>query len=328
MPGRSVSFSVASASHPQKRFRIEQAFTSAKLSLSTHSYPLKALQKAYHHLRGLPLQSFSQAQPLLLIGSDYPHLITPVERVHLGPPGGPAALNTRLGWTLQGPFKVPLHQSSTPQCLLTGTHPPTVELPHHMAQPWQMDVLPSPNVKLITRSKQDTATVRSQEEKTVRVKVDRLPHQALQQSVLGHRCGTGKRLRQESIRAEARSSKGTRKKPSPSAGRDGSAFYEPANLRKSIFCGNVSVTSAQSLPDPGGFSSYQELLEASIEHVMGRPRPQTPQQRTSGKLSLLSSGQSRETASRRNSFFFLQGNLSLHPADCSRWLLSSTQGSS
>ena len=274
VPGRSVSFSVASASHPQKRFRIEQAFTSAKLSLSTHSYPLKALQKAYHHLRGLPLQSFSQAQPLLLIGSDYPHLITPVERVHLGPPGGPAALNTRLGWTLQGPFKVPLHQSSTPQCLLTGTHPPTVELPHHMAQPWQMDVLPSPNVKLITRSKQDTATVRSQEEKTVRVKVDRLPHQALQQSVLGPRCGTGKRLRQESIRAEAHSKK--RKKPSQPAGRDGSSFHEPVDLRKSSFCGNVSVTSAQSLPDPGGFSSYQELLEASIRACHGAATPTDP----------------------------------------------------
>src|SRR4029434_5713063 len=202
---RSVSFSVASAIHPQKRFRIEQAFTASELGLSTHSYPVKSLQKAYHHLRDLPLHSFSQAQPLLLIGSDYPHLLTPVERVHLGPPGGLAALNTRLGWTLQGPFKVPLHQSSTPQCLLTGTHPPTVELPHHMAQPWQMDVLPSPNVKLTTRSKQDTATVRSQEEKTVRVGVDRRPHQALQQSVLGHRCGTGKRLCQKSIRAEARS---------------------------------------------------------------------------------------------------------------------------
>src|SRR4029434_4662255 len=146
--------------------------------------------------------------------------------------GGPAALNTRLGWTLQGPFKVPLHQSSTPQCLLTGTHPPTVELLRHMAQPWQMDVLPFANENIITRSKQDIATVRSQEEKTVRVGVDRLPHQELQQSVPGHRCGTGKRLRQESICAEARSSKDSNE----------SSFHEPADLRKSFFCGNVSVT--------------------------------------------------------------------------------------
>ena len=225
VPGRSVSFSVASASQPQKRFRIEQAFTSAKLGLSTHSYPLKALQKAYHHLRDLPLHSFSQAQPLLLIGSDYPHLLTPVERVHLGPPGGPAALRTRLGWTLQDPFKVPMHQSSTPQCLLTGNETPSTEHRCQVTKPRQRDV------------------IRTQ-------------------------------LCQESIRAEAHSKK--RNKPSRSAGRDGSSFHEPADLRTSSFCGHVSVTSAQPLPDPGGFSSYQELLEASIRACHGAATPTDP----------------------------------------------------
>src|SRR4029434_9915816 len=172
VPGRSVNFSVASASQPHKRYKIEQAFTASELGLSTHSHPVKALQRTYHHLRDLPLQSFSQAQPLLLIGSDYPHLITPVERVHLGPPGGPAALRTRLGWTLQGPAKVLLHQSSTPQCLFTRVLTPTNELLQHVSQLWQMDVLPYRNQKLITRSKRDTAAVRTLAEKTVRVAVD------------------------------------------------------------------------------------------------------------------------------------------------------------
>lgn len=100
VPGRSVSFSVSSAFHPQKRFRIHGAFTAIDLGLSKHSHPVDTLQKVYRHLRGLPLHSFNQAQPLLLIGSDYPHLLSPVEPVHLGPPGGPAALKTLLGWTL------------------------------------------------------------------------------------------------------------------------------------------------------------------------------------------------------------------------------------
>src|SRR4029434_10079113 len=181
VPGRSVSFSVASAIHPQKRFRIEQAFTSTELGLSTHSYPVKSLQKAYHHLRGL--SGPTTAQPLLLIGSDYPHLLTPVDRVHLGPPGGPAALRTCLGWTLQGPFKVPMHQSSTPQCLLTGNETPSTEHRCQVTKPRQMDVLRT-------------------------------------------------RLCQESIRAEAHSKK--RKKPSQPAGRDGSSFHEPVDLRKSF----------------------------------------------------------------------------------------------
>src|SRR4029434_6201395 len=141
VPGRSVSFSVASASQPQKRFRIEQAFTSAKLGLSTHSYTDTAWQNPSPPLRDRPLHSFSQAQPLLLIGSDYPHLLTPVERVRLGPPGGPAALRTRLGWTLQGPFKVPMHQSSTPQCLLTGNETPSAEHRCQVTKPRQRDVI-------------------------------------------------------------------------------------------------------------------------------------------------------------------------------------------
>lgn len=87
----------------QKQFRIHRAFTAVEHGLSKHSHPADALQKTYRHLRGLPLHSFSRAQPLLLINSDYPHLITPIESVHLGPPGGLAALKTQLGWTL--PFR-------------------------------------------------------------------------------------------------------------------------------------------------------------------------------------------------------------------------------
>ncbi|KAE8281784.1 hypothetical protein D5F01_LYC19167 [Larimichthys crocea] len=52
VPGRSVSFSVSSAFHPQKRFRIHGAFTAIDLGLSKHSHPIDTLQKVYRHLRG------------------------------------------------------------------------------------------------------------------------------------------------------------------------------------------------------------------------------------------------------------------------------------
>lgn len=45
---------------------------------------------------GIPLQLIHKAH-LLLIGADHPHLLAPIEPVHLGPPGGPAAIQTRLG---------------------------------------------------------------------------------------------------------------------------------------------------------------------------------------------------------------------------------------
>ncbi len=175
-----------------------------------------ALQKTYRHLRGLPLHSFNQEQPLLLIGSDYPHLITPVEPVHLGPPGGPAALKTRLGWTLQGHAKVLMHQSSTPQCLLINTLSPSAELLSHVTKLWQMDILPYRNEKLIIRSKQDTAAIRTLEDKTTRVELDGVqryatpllwkdnvpPLQSPKEAVLGHLRGIEKRLSQDPARAD------------------------------------------------------------------------------------------------------------------------------
>ncbi|XP_063048733.1 uncharacterized protein LOC134442605 [Engraulis encrasicolus] len=124
VPGMSVSFSVSSISHPQRQYKIQRAFTSPELGLSPHSHPVEALKKTYRHLRGLPLNSLTQVQPLLLIGSDYPDLLMPIQPVHVGPPGCPVALQTRLGWTLQGPAKAMKHHSSTSSSLCTGAQAP------------------------------------------------------------------------------------------------------------------------------------------------------------------------------------------------------------
>lgn len=63
----------------------------------------KALQRQYAHLRDIPLHSFKNGQPLLLIGSDNSHLITAVKTVHVDTQVGPAAVHTKLGRALQGP---------------------------------------------------------------------------------------------------------------------------------------------------------------------------------------------------------------------------------
>ncbi|KAK7880872.1 hypothetical protein WMY93_032490 [Mugilogobius chulae] len=91
MHGASVSFSISPADQPQKTFTIKGAFTAEPLSLAEHSYSVETLQRKYRHLRGLPLPTMNRGAPLLLIGSDYPHLITPVAPVRLGRHGGPAA---------------------------------------------------------------------------------------------------------------------------------------------------------------------------------------------------------------------------------------------
>ncbi|XP_026094149.1 uncharacterized protein LOC113066497 [Carassius auratus] len=172
LTGASVSFHISPLSQPSKLYRIKGAFTAQQLSLAEHTHPVKTLREKYHHLRGLPLSHLESVRPVLLIGSDYPHLITAVEPIRLGPPGGPAAIKTRLGWALQGPVQHLQHEVTEQQCLLTSVAPPETDLLRQVERLWQMDVLPWQSEKMSTRSRQDQEAVKILESKTVRVEVD------------------------------------------------------------------------------------------------------------------------------------------------------------
>ena len=95
-----------------------------------------------------------------------------MEPVRLGPPGGPAAIKTCLGWTLQGPTQEVKHGSTEQQCLFTSTLPSSVNLYSWVQRLWQMDVLPWCNEKASIRSRQDQEAIHLLEAKTVRVEVD------------------------------------------------------------------------------------------------------------------------------------------------------------
>ncbi|KAL0173693.1 hypothetical protein M9458_029661, partial [Cirrhinus mrigala] len=173
LSGAAVSFFISPIAQPKKLFHIKGAFTAQQLSLAEHTHPVRTLKEKYQHLRGLPLRHLETVRPVLLIGSDYPHLITPVEPVPLGPPGGPATIKTWLGWTLQGPVQH-LHQETNEQhCFFTSTssHPET-DLFKHVEKLWQMAVLSWCSDKTSTRSKQDHEAIKLLGAKTVRVEVD------------------------------------------------------------------------------------------------------------------------------------------------------------
>lgn len=170
--GHSVSFSISPFCQPDNVFQIRGAFTAEPLGLAEHTYPVKALQQKYKHLKGLPLRDLNRVHPVILIGSDYPELITPIEPVRLGPPGGPAAVNTKLGWTLQGPTRLVQQQLQSSQCLHVSTFSPSAELFQHVERLWQLDVLPYRSEKLVTRSRQDKEAIALLEQKTVRVDVE------------------------------------------------------------------------------------------------------------------------------------------------------------
>ncbi|KAI7805170.1 hypothetical protein IRJ41_000825 [Triplophysa rosa] len=172
LSGATVSFSISPLSQPKKVFQIKGAFTAQQLSLVEHTHPVKVLRKKYQHLRGLPLRNLEAVSPVLLIGSDFPHLITPVEPVRLGPPGGPAAIKTRLGWTLQGPVQHLRQEVREQSCYCLSITSPEADLFKHVERLWQMDVLPWLSEKASIRSKQDHEAIALLDAKTVRVEVD------------------------------------------------------------------------------------------------------------------------------------------------------------
>ncbi|KAL0149827.1 hypothetical protein M9458_054875 [Cirrhinus mrigala] len=179
LKGATVSFKISSPTNAKRIFRIAEAFTSQRLGLADHSYPIASLKRRYKHLADLPLESFVQVKPLVLIGADYPHLLTPVIPVRLGPPGGPAAIRTRLGWTLQGPADFTQWGPSIQQCLFTSVSSQLTELMQNVEKLWKMDVLPYQSSKLAVRSKQDKEALELLEARTRRVQVAGIPRYAM-----------------------------------------------------------------------------------------------------------------------------------------------------
>lgn len=94
---------ISPADNPKSRHKICHAFTACELGRSGHSYPVKVLMKKFKHLQGLPIPAIDKVKPVVLIGSDFPHLLTLTQPVRVGQIGEPVAIFTSLGWMLQGP---------------------------------------------------------------------------------------------------------------------------------------------------------------------------------------------------------------------------------
>ncbi|KAL6483178.1 hypothetical protein MHYP_G00080500 [Metynnis hypsauchen] len=170
--GASVSFEVCNPNNTRAKYAINHAFTAEELSLADQSCPAERLKKRFDYLRGVPVRGFSVVQPSLLIGSDHPHLITPVRPVLRGPQGSPVAVCTLLGWTIQGPTNFLQTPSKETSCLHAAFQSPNQDLLRHVEMLWQVDTLPFRSEKEATRSKQDQLAVNTLDQRTVRVTVD------------------------------------------------------------------------------------------------------------------------------------------------------------
>ncbi|XP_072769411.1 uncharacterized protein [Nerophis lumbriciformis] len=169
LKGLTVDFEISPIKNPGKRYQVQGAFTAQGLDLIEQTYPVQRLQRKYTHLCGISLQPFSNARPLVLIGSDNVHLITATKPVRQGNNGGPIAIHTALGWTLQGAEERTQGQSSTQMCLFTSLATPNDILFRNVERLWQLDVLPFRNEKMVVRSREDQEAITLLETRTQRV---------------------------------------------------------------------------------------------------------------------------------------------------------------
>uniref|UniRef100_A0A336M4E2 CSON011956 protein n=1 Tax=Culicoides sonorensis TaxID=179676 RepID=A0A336M4E2_CULSO len=101
---KSLSLSISGQHPTAKTFEIENVRTVKDLALPTQTAIIEEMLQDWKHLKGLPLASYQNARPMILIGLDNGHLGTPL-RVKEGCKDEPIATKTRLGWCIYGKIK-------------------------------------------------------------------------------------------------------------------------------------------------------------------------------------------------------------------------------
>lgn len=84
-----------------RTYGVRDIRTVTHLNLPSQSFQAEKEAEKFPHLRRLPLDSYSHAQPRILIGLDNLKLAVPL-KMREGPGEGPTAVKTRLGWCVYG----------------------------------------------------------------------------------------------------------------------------------------------------------------------------------------------------------------------------------
>ncbi|XP_062716865.1 uncharacterized protein LOC109416846 [Aedes albopictus] len=88
----------------QQRYKLVGAQTVESLNLPRQSFHYDKAVKRFEYLKNLPLRSYENATPRILIGVDNLQLAVPL-KVREGDRSGPVAAKTRLGWCVYGQQK-------------------------------------------------------------------------------------------------------------------------------------------------------------------------------------------------------------------------------
>ncbi|XP_055633296.1 uncharacterized protein LOC129773676 [Toxorhynchites rutilus septentrionalis] len=84
-----------------RQYQLKDVRTVTNLNLPSQTLSFSELQKRFNHLRGLPMESYSNVTPQLLIGLNNTHLSTAL-KFREGTSGEPVATKSRLGWSVHG----------------------------------------------------------------------------------------------------------------------------------------------------------------------------------------------------------------------------------
>ncbi|XP_065088896.1 uncharacterized protein LOC135710301, partial [Ochlerotatus camptorhynchus] len=95
----------AAQGHPPERNRMTNIHTVKSLQLPAQSIVMDDLCQHYHHLVGLPMDSYKNVRPRILIGMDNVHLARLVDCKE-GGDDQPVAAKTPLGWLIYGPCSI------------------------------------------------------------------------------------------------------------------------------------------------------------------------------------------------------------------------------
>ncbi|XP_036347953.1 uncharacterized protein LOC118757339, partial [Rhagoletis pomonella] len=98
----------------QKRYKLRRVYGVSNLQLPSQSLSKAELSCDDTHVSKLPIQTYSQVRPKLLIGLDHCHLGLPSSTLKMNM-NGPFAASTELGWVVYGPTTN--KQRSLPTCL-------------------------------------------------------------------------------------------------------------------------------------------------------------------------------------------------------------------
>ena len=156
--GAIMKFHIAPISDPSNKIPMSNVFSSEMLRLSEHTVPARNLQKRWTHLKDLPLHDCKNVRPLLLIGSDRPNLIVPIES-HFGPEGAPVAVRTKLGWAVQGPTMNYRRRNEINLLCRQSQSESDAVLHENVHRLWRNDVQMYADRKQVGRSKQDQGAV-------------------------------------------------------------------------------------------------------------------------------------------------------------------------